>query len=198
MKGAAGLEDEELRWWDVLYLDRISSEGDFSVFVRSLLPLCVGKAAEEVFQGSGSISQLSSADMAKACELGSYLLARTELGGTLAKGNPTDREKQLKYLVSWARDESSDFVKVHRNAIGVLASRLLEDRDVYVDEIERILEESAVREFPGHATFNQGGRGKAGRLTFNSGALATKKVHLLPAVPPIPKEEEEAALEAVN
>jgi len=190
--------DEELRWWDVLYLDRISSEGDFSVFVRSLLPLCVGKAAEEVFQGSGSISQLSSADMAKACELGSYLLARTELGGTLAKGNPADREKQLKYLVSWARDESSDFVKVHRNAIGVLASRLLEDRDVYVDEIERILEESAVREFPGHATFNQGGRGKAGRLTFNSGALATKKEHLLPAVPPIPKEEEEAALEAVN
>ena len=100
--------------------------------------------------------------------------------------------------MSWARDESSDFVKVHRNAIGVLASRLLEDRDVYVDEIERILEDSAVREFPGHATLNPGGRGKAGRLTFNSGARATKKAHLLPAVPPIPKEEEEAALEAVN
>ena len=47
-------------------------------------------------------------------------------------------------------------------------------------------------------SYSPGGRGKAGRLTFNSGALATKKAHLLPAVPPIPKEEEEAALEAVN
>ena len=62
----------------------------------ALLPLCVGKAAEEVFQGSGSISQLSSADMAKACELGSYLLARTELGGTLAF-------EKKDFWLTWAR-----------------------------------------------------------------------------------------------
>ena len=160
--------DEDLRWWDILYLDRMSTEGDFSLLVKSLLPLCVGKAAEEVFQGTGSVSQLSSADVAKATELGSYLLSQSVLPGGR---DPID----LKELIAWTHRASNDFVKKHRNAIDVLANRLMTDRDVYLEEIEGILEESARVAYPGYVTFRE----NKGLLTFNSSVLATTEDEVL-------------------
>ncbi|QDZ21387.1 ATP-dependent zinc metalloprotease FtsH [Chloropicon primus] len=165
--------DEELGWWRLLYLERGVPEGgktaeggdDFSLFSNSLLPLCVGKAVEEGWFGEGSCSQLSSTDLAKACELGASLL-NTQMGGETAWSKGAgEREKQLAALISKASEEAADFIKVHRNSIRVLASALLEDRDVPLSEIHTILEESEERAFPGHLTFHHTSA-KAGMLSF--------------------------------
>ena len=81
----------------------------------------------------------------------------------------------MKELIAWTHRASNDFVKKHRNAIDVLANRLMTDRDVYLEEVEGILEESARVAYPGYVTFRE----NKGLLTFNSSVLATTEDEVL-------------------
>jgi cell division protease FtsH len=156
--------DEELKWWDILYLDRMAHNpqvgGDFSAFVRSLLPLCAGRAAEQIF--SGSVSQLSTTDLSKASQLAHELIADSVLSGGAGGTNGAESDEKVALLFKELEICSKEFVLSHQKAIKSLASLLLKDEDVSLDQIKEILDSKDA--FPGSVSFL--GKGKGGKLQF--------------------------------
>lgn len=110
--------DEELRWWDILQMSN-SGGGDAANLQQSLLPLCVGRAAEEYLFGTGSISQLSVADSSKASQLSQELIS-SGIGGKLHPGGSSKEvlQEQL-LLLAETQDVARAFVRSNRNAIQV-------------------------------------------------------------------------------